>query len=81
MGHVDRSEVSSTTPLVSISSVHSLFPDKKLIIVSTFRLGNAAIFLIGGTTRDIEPLPIVLRSGDVVIMSGPRCRRAYHGGC
>ncbi|KAF8709381.1 2OG-Fe(II) oxygenase superfamily, partial [Rhizoctonia solani] len=61
MGHVDRSEISSTTPLVSIS------------------LGNAAIFLIGGLSRDIEPIPILLRSGDVVIMSGPGCRRAYHG--
>ncbi len=42
-------------------------------------LGNAAIFLIGGLTRDTEPLPILLRSGDVLIMSGPACRRAYHG--
>jgi alkylated DNA repair protein alkB family protein 1 len=43
------------------------------------RLGNAAIFLIGGLTRDVEPTAILLRSGDVVIMSGPACRRAYHG--
>ncbi|RDB21008.1 Alpha-ketoglutarate-dependent dioxygenase alkB [Hypsizygus marmoreus] len=42
-------------------------------------LGNAAVFLIGGLTRDTEPVPILLRSGDVVIMSGPECRRAYHG--
>ncbi|KAF8201434.1 hypothetical protein BJ912DRAFT_1019397 [Pholiota molesta] len=42
-------------------------------------LGNAAVFLIGGLTRDSEPVPILLRSGDVVIMSGPACRRAYHG--
>ena len=42
------------------------------------RLGNAAIFLIGGNTRDEEPIPILLRSGDVVIMSGA-CRRSYHG--
>ncbi|KAG5646649.1 hypothetical protein DXG03_002639 [Asterophora parasitica] len=42
-------------------------------------LGNAAVFLIGGNTRDSEPVPILLRSGDVVIMSGPNCRRAYHG--
>ncbi|KAL4076950.1 hypothetical protein V8B97DRAFT_1915142 [Scleroderma yunnanense] len=41
-------------------------------------LGNAAIFLIGGLTRDVEPVPILLRSGDVIIMSGPACRRAYH---
>ncbi|KAF8894517.1 hypothetical protein BD779DRAFT_1797519 [Infundibulicybe gibba] len=61
MGHVDRSEVCATSPLVSIS------------------LGNAAVFLIGGLTRDVEPIPILLRSGDVVIMSGPTCRRAYHG--
>ncbi|KAG5221673.1 Alpha-ketoglutarate-dependent dioxygenase alkB [Salix suchowensis] len=31
-----------------------------------------------GLTRDTEPTPILLRSGDVVIMSGPACRRAYH---
>ncbi|KZV88848.1 hypothetical protein EXIGLDRAFT_678500 [Exidia glandulosa HHB12029] len=61
MGHVDRSEVSATSPLVSIS------------------LGSAAVFLIGSTTRDTPPLPILLRSGDVLIMSGPHCRRAYHG--
>ncbi|KAK0483564.1 hypothetical protein IW261DRAFT_1463923 [Armillaria novae-zelandiae] len=42
-------------------------------------LGNAAVFLIGGLTRDTDPVPILLRSGDVVIMSGPACRRAYHG--
>ncbi|CCM07222.1 uncharacterized protein FIBRA_09567 [Fibroporia radiculosa] len=42
-------------------------------------LGCAAIFLIGGLTRDVEPTAILLRSGDVVIMSGPACRRAYHG--
>lgn len=42
-------------------------------------LGQAAIFLIGGLTRDEEAIPVLLRSGDVVIMSGPRCRRAYHG--
>ncbi|KAI0075833.1 hypothetical protein K474DRAFT_1663839 [Panus rudis PR-1116 ss-1] len=61
MAHVDRSEVCTTTPLVSIS------------------LGSAAIFLIGGLTRDTPPKAILLRSGDVVIMSGPQCRRAYHG--
>lgn len=42
-------------------------------------LGNAAVFLIGGLTRDVEPVPVLLRSGDVLIMSGPACRRAYHG--
>lgn len=61
MGHVDRSELSSTSPLVSIS------------------LGSAAVLLMGSSTRDTEPIPILLRSGDVLIMSGPQCRRAYHG--
>jgi hypothetical protein len=42
-------------------------------------LGNSAIFLIGGLTRSVEPVPILLRSGDIIIMSGPGCRRAYHG--
>ncbi|KDQ59558.1 hypothetical protein JAAARDRAFT_33136 [Jaapia argillacea MUCL 33604] len=42
-------------------------------------LGSAAVFLIGGLTRSTPPIPILLRSGDVVIMSGPACRRAYHG--
>jgi alkylated DNA repair protein alkB family protein 1 len=48
----------------------------KLQLIS---LGNAAIFLIGGLTRDVVPIPILLRSGDIVVMSGPACRRAYHG--
>jgi len=60
MGHVDRSEMSATTPLVSIS------------------IGRPAIFLIGGRTRDVKPTPILLRSGDVVILAGG-CRRAFHG--
>lgn len=60
MGHVDRSEMSSTTPLVSIS------------------LGRPAIFLIGGKNRNVRPTPILLRSGDVVILAGG-CRRAFHG--
>jgi alkylated DNA repair protein alkB family protein 1 len=41
-------------------------------------LGHAAIFLLGSTTRETAPTPIVLRSGDVLIMSGPG-RQAYHG--
>lgn len=41
-------------------------------------LGCAAAFLVGGPTRDTKPMPVLVRSGDVLIMSGP-CRRAYHG--
>src|SRR5437016_2765006 len=65
-----------------------LFPSRKPLVPFNNRpsfanwnhsLGNAAIFLIGGATREIDPVPILLRSGDVIIMSGPACRRAYHG--
>ncbi|BFZ53443.1 hypothetical protein PYCC9005_000467 [Savitreella phatthalungensis] len=52
-----------------------LVDDAPLVSVS---LGHAAVFLLGGASRDEEPLPIMLRSGDVLIMSGA-CRRAYHG--
>ena len=50
-----------------------------VLTIGRYSVGSAAIFLFGGTTRDEEPVPILLRSGDVVIMSGPECRRAYHG--
>lgn len=33
---------------------------------------------MGGPTKDVEPVPILLQSGDVVIMSG-EARRAFHG--
>lgn len=42
------------------------------------RLGHAGIFLLGGTTRQTPPIPIVLRSGDVLVMAG-RGRKCYHG--
>jgi alkylated DNA repair protein alkB family protein 1 len=41
-------------------------------------LGANAIFLIGGPTRDVDPTPIILRSGDILVMSGAS-RLAYHG--
>ncbi|KAL5490381.1 hypothetical protein ACEPAI_5214 [Sanghuangporus weigelae] len=42
-------------------------------------LGNAAVFLIGGPTKNDRPVAILLRSGDAIVMAGPSCRRAYHG--
>lgn len=56
-----------------------LFPLLLLIFGPLLSLGNAAIFLVGGLTRDVAPIPILLRSGDIIVMSGPVCRRAYHG--
>lgn len=79
MAHVDRSEVCATSPLVSISYVSCLRSRWSCRSLDFIRLGCAAVFLIGGNTRDVEPLALLLRSGDVVIMSGPGCRRAYHG--
>ncbi len=43
--------------------------------VSSF--GCPAIFLLGGTTRSTKPVAMCIRSGDVVVMSGP-ARLAYH---
>lgn len=39
--------------------------------------GQSAIFLIGGQTKAIRPVPLLLNSGDVLIMSGDS-RLAYH---
>ena len=48
---------------------------KPLVSIS---LGPSAIFLVGGPTRDDQPLPLLLNSGDVVVMAGPS-RRVFHG--
>ncbi|KAI8610856.1 hypothetical protein BC830DRAFT_1260688 [Chytriomyces sp. MP71] len=63
MGHQDRSEINMDAPLVSYS------------------LGHSCIFLIGSESREDEeklPLALVLRSGDIVVMSGAS-RRCFHG--
>ncbi|KAK9765532.1 hypothetical protein K7432_006072 [Basidiobolus ranarum] len=44
----------------------------------SFSLGHSCIYLLGGTTRDVPPVAIYLRSGDVLAMCGP-CRAAFHG--
>lgn len=68
--------ITSGLHLVSLSTIDRVAPHTLTVLQ---RLGSAAVFLIGGQDRDTEPIPILLRSGDVVIMSGPQCRRAYHG--
>lgn len=40
--------------------------------------GQSAIFLIGGSTKQHIPLPLLINSGDIIIMSGDS-RLAYHG--
>lgn len=46
--------------------------------VAIFSFGQSAIFLIGGPTKSHAPVPLLIRSGDIVIMSG-ESRLAYHG--
>lgn len=41
-------------------------------------LGDAARFVIGGVTRRERTRPLVLRSGDVLVMAGPS-RMRFHG--
>ena len=41
-------------------------------------LGCDAVFLLGGRTREERPTAMLLRSGDLVVMSGD-ARRCYHG--
>lgn len=64
----DRLFPLSTTP--PQSHLRHRLPISDLVI--------AAVFLLGGETRDIPPTPILLQSGDVIVLSGP-VRRAYHG--
>lgn len=44
----------------------------------TVSLGSPGIFLLGGKTRSSVPTAILLRSGDVMILSG-RSRHYFHG--
>lgn len=46
--------------------------------VVSMSLGASCIFLVGGPTKDIEPCPILLRSGDVICMAG-ESRWSFHG--
>ncbi|XP_038704949.1 alpha-ketoglutarate-dependent dioxygenase alkB isoform X2 [Tripterygium wilfordii] len=46
--------------------------------IVSLSLGCKAIFLLGGKCRDDTPLPMFLRSGDVVLMAG-EARECFHG--
>ncbi|QDZ19016.1 alpha-ketoglutarate-dependent dioxygenase AlkB [Chloropicon primus] len=41
-------------------------------------LGCDAVFLLGGTTKGVRPTAMLVRSGDVVVLSG-RSRSCFHG--
>ncbi len=49
--------------------------EKPIVSIS---IGCAAIFLIGGRDKTVRPTPILLRSGDAIVMSG-ESRYCYHG--
>jgi alkylated DNA repair protein (DNA oxidative demethylase) len=48
------------------------------IPIVSVSLGDAARFVIGGLSRKDPPSPVMLRSGDVLVMGGPS-RLRYHG--
>lgn len=50
-------------------------PSAPLVSIS---IGLDAVFLIGSSSRDVKPLAILLKSGDVLVMAGP-ARRSFHG--
>jgi alkylated DNA repair protein alkB family protein 1 len=85
LAHVVGTDLEPETAIVNFYSVgnhmgghlddaeHAM--DKPIISLS---LGCSAIFLIGGKVKSIKPTPILVRSGDVIIMSGAS-RSCYHG--
>lgn len=46
--------------------------------IVSLSLGCSAIFLIGGDTKQVPPTPLLLQSGDVVVLSG-LSRQYFHG--
>jgi alkylated DNA repair protein alkB family protein 1 len=46
--------------------------------IVSISLGCPAVFLMGGESRDVDPTPLLLRSGDVLVLGGP-ARRCFHG--
>lgn len=50
--------------------------DKAAPLIS-FSFGSSCIFLIGGPTKETEPIPLFLNSGDICLMTG-KARLSYH---
>jgi DNA alkylation damage repair protein AlkB len=46
--------------------------------IVSISLGTPAIFLLGGRTKNKKPIPILIKSGDVIIMAKDS-RYSYHG--
>ena len=46
--------------------------------IVSMSIGCPAVFLLGGKSKETKPVPILLQSGDILIMSG-ESRYCYHG--
>ena len=65
-------------PTSSTLNPHTDHSEKNLAApLISISLGLSAVFLIGGPTLAEPPTPILLRSGDVLLMAG-ESRMAYH---
>ena len=51
--------------------------ESNLVYNFNYSFGQPCIFLLGGATKQIEPLAMFLNSGDIIVMSGA-CRLSYH---
>ncbi|KRX08067.1 hypothetical protein PPERSA_02199 [Pseudocohnilembus persalinus] len=52
-------------------------PEQRKPIFS-FSFGESCVFLMGDKEKDVQPLPIILEAGDLMVMSG-YSRNCYHG--
>lgn len=77
-GYKSEAAIINFYPVGSTLSAHTdhseFFLDSPLFSIS---FGQSAIFLIGGLERENETLPILLNSGDILIMSADS-RLCYH---
>lgn len=64
-------------PVGSTLAAHTDISEQINSPLFSISFGQSAIFLIGGETKEEEPLPILLESGDVLIMS-EESRFLYH---
>ena len=51
--------------------------ESNLVYNFNYSFGQPCIFLLGGATKQTEPVAMFLNSGDIVVMSGA-CRLSYH---
>lgn len=64
-------------PTILSNSDHSEADTERPLV--SISLGLTSVFVAGGRSRDErKPVPFLLKSGDVILMSGPS-RRIYHG--